>query len=335
LKFIKMKNIIKISLAIFLGYFLLFSIGCKKDNDDPTPTKQLAVLTTSAATDISHKSATCGGNISSDGGYTVSARGVCWSTAQTPTIADNKTNDGTGAGNFISAITDLTPNTTYYVRAYAYNYLGTAYGNTISFKTNILTGVTDIDGNVYDTVIIGTQVWMTENLKTTKFNDGTTIPLVTDNGNWSSFSIPAFCWYNNDEATYKNPYGALYNWPSVNTGILCPTGWHVPNDADWDVLVNFAGGATVAGGKLKESGTMHWNAPNTSATNEYGFTAVPGGYRLSNGTFDLIGRYALIWSSTEDQSTTAWYRSLTYDTEDVVYINSYKDRGFSVRCIRD
>ena len=173
---------------------------------------------------------------------------------------NSKTTDGSGTGTFTSSITGLTAGTTYYVRAYATNSAGTGYGNDISFTTQQggVGNVTDDDGNVYHSVTIGTQVWMVENLKTTKYNDGTSIPLVTDATDWHNLLTPGYCWNNNDEATYKATYGALYNWYTVNTGNLCPTGWHVPGDAEWTTLTTYLGGEDVAGGKLKEVGITHW-----------------------------------------------------------------------------
>lgn len=163
--------------------------------------------------------------------------------------------------------------------------------------------VTDIDGNIYHTVQIGTQIWMVENLKTTKFNDGTTIPLVTDNIAWSKLTTPAYCWNKNIENN-KDTYGALYNWYAVNTGKLCPKGWHVPTDNDWTILANYLGGETYdnknieskTGGKLKESGTIHWSSPNEGATNETGFTGLPGGSRAYyKGDFNEIGTMGDWW----------------------------------------
>jgi len=159
--------------------------------------------------------------------------------------------------------------------------------------------MTDRDGNVYTSVTIGTQTWMVENLKTTKYKDGTDIPLVTDDTEWANLNTPGYCWYNNDAATYKNSYGALYNWYAVSTGKLCPTGWHVPTDAEWTTLTTYLGGESVAGGKLKELGTTHWTTPNTGATNETGFAALPGGYIYYDGTFDFIGNIGGWWSATE------------------------------------
>ena len=157
--------------------------------------------------------------------------------------------------------------------------------------------IVDIDGNVYHTVTIGTQVWMVENLKTTRYNDGTAIPLVTDEYSMGNLTTPGYCWYN-DSATYGNTYGALYNWYAVNTGKLAPTGWHVPTDSEWTVLTTYAGGESVAGGPLKEAGTVHWKSPNTGATNATGFTALPGGICENNGTFTGIGYSGYWWSST-------------------------------------
>ena len=143
-----------------------------------------------------------------------------------------------------------------------------------------------MDGNTYNTIMIGTQTWMKENLKTTTFNDGTSIPLETDATKWAALTSSGYCYYNNDEATYKDTYGVLYNWYTVNTGKLCPSGWHIPIEADWTNLTTFLGGENGAGGKLKESGTSHWINPNSGATNETKFTALPGGERVSvNGSF--------------------------------------------------
>jgi uncharacterized protein (TIGR02145 family) len=292
-------------------------------------------LTTTAAFSITGTNATSGGNVTSDGGATVTARGVCWSTAQNPTTANSKTADGSGTGTFTSSIIGLTPNTPYYIRAYATNSVGTTYGTQVSFTTLLAGQFSDIDGNVYNTVTIGTQEWMKENLKTTKYNDGTDIPLVTDNTAWINLSTPGYCWYNNDAATYKASYGAMYNWYAVNTGKLCPTGWHVPTDAEWETLSTYLGGWEIVGGKLKETGTAHWTSPNNGATNETGFTALPGGYRANGGLFDHIGLNGSWWSSTEDDAFLAWVHGMGYDGSWGSRFTNTKVNGFSVRCIKD
>jgi uncharacterized protein (TIGR02145 family) len=195
--------------------------------------------------------------------------------------------------------------------------------------------VTDVDGNVYHTVKIGTQIWMVENLKTTKYNDDTAIPLVTDNTEWGYLSTPAYCWYYNDEATTKNPYGAIYNWYTVNTDKLCPVGWHVPSDDEWTKLIENLGGEDVAGGKLKEAGLTHWNSPNESATNESGFTAVPSGERGGTGEFHGMGDWGSWWSATDYDTTRAWSSSMTFFEAKVNRYSIYAEIGMSVRCLKD
>lgn len=212
----------------------------------------------------------------------------------------------------------------------------------VKAQTNTNAGtLTDIDGNVYRTLTIGNQTWMAENLKTSKYNDGTFIPLVTRDTEWNRLATPAYCWYRNDQTKYGNIYGALYNWYAINTGNLCPTGWHVPTDAEWTILTDYLGGSGGAGGRLKAIGTIEggnglWYKPNTEATNETGFTAVPGGYRSSYyGDFDLIGRLGHWWCATESSANDAWIRYMYYN-HNYVYRNYNSKRiGFSVRCVRD
>jgi uncharacterized protein (TIGR02145 family) len=177
---------------------------------------------------------------------------------------------------------------------------------------------------------------MASNLKTTKYNDGTDIPLVTDAAVWAYLKTPGYCWYNNDAATNKNTYGALYNWYAVNTEKLCPTGWHIPSDLEWTTLTTFLGGTDVAGGKLKETGTIHWQSPNTGATNESLFTALPGG-RRDFKTYSNAGNDGNWWSSTEFLSINnfARIRSMSYSGSEVRLVLNDKENGYSVRCIQD
>ena len=195
--------------------------------------------------------------------------------------------------------------------------------------------VKDYDGNLYTTVKIGNQVWMAENLKTTRYNNGTTIPIVLDNASWSNLITPGYCWYNNDEATYKASYGALYNWHTVSAGNLCPTGWHVPGNDEWTTLTDYLGGLSVAGGRIKETGTVHWDSPNTGATNESGFTALPGGYRNYDGIFYISGNAGFWWSASEGDATQALYRYVYSNPSNVISSSTQKKDGFSVRCVRD
>jgi uncharacterized protein (TIGR02145 family) len=194
--------------------------------------------------------------------------------------------------------------------------------------------IADIDGNVYDVIAIGAQEWIGQNLKVTHFSDGSSIENITNSTSWVDTDTAAYCWYNND-ISYKNSYGALYNWDAVDNGMLCPEGWHVPSDGDWDVLINFIGGENVAGGKLKEVGTTHWNSPNTGATNDYNYTALPGGMRDQSGNFNLIQDQAYFWSSTEAYPSSAWYRYLLKSSAKASRHHQGKMQGFSVRCIKD
>jgi len=216
----------------------------------------------------------------------------------------------------------------------------------ISEPEVLATKLRDEDGNLYTLVKIGTQVWMSENLKTTKYNNGTPIPMVTDPIVWSNLMTPAYCWYENNEATYKNTYGALYNWYAVNKGNLCPIGWNVPTDAEWTTLTNYLGGSELAHHKIREVGIEHWTNLGaeggryifnnyTGLTNETGFTALPGGDRYYNGKFRFIRIVGNWWSSTESDSTHAWNRSITFNRSTVYRRNYYGRYGFSVRCIKD
>jgi uncharacterized protein (TIGR02145 family) len=199
--------------------------------------------------------------------------------------------------------------------------------------TNIFTDPRD--GQAYKTVQIGGQIWMAENLKATKFNDGEIIPLGTTKYYWSTCSKAAYCWYNNDEKTYKDSYGALYNWYTVSSGKLCPKGWHVPSLNEWNALGTYLGGNLIAGGKLKESGYSHWASPNQNATNSSNFTGLPGSSRDRKGQWSgSVGTLGAWWSSTESDSNSAYYIYLSNDSEALRNNNPEKTMGLSVRCIK-
>jgi len=201
--------------------------------------------------------------------------------------------------------------------------------------------MTDQDGNVYKTIVVGTQEWMAENLRARTYRNGVAIPLVTDLTQWAAnynngTALPMMCWYLNDSATYACPYGRLYNWYAVtSSNNVCPAGWHVPSDAEWTTLTTFLGGQNVAGGKMKSTGTQYWQSPNAAADNSSGFSGLPGGTRNFDGTFGIIGLIGYWWSSTENPTPTAWSRTLVYNFG-LVSMNFYeKTNGFSVRCLRD
>ena len=293
------------------------------------------VITTSGVSNLAINAATCGGNVTSDGGTSIIARGVCWSTSHNPGLTDSHTSDGTGTGSFTSSLTGLTEGTTYYVRAYATSLVGTGFGTEISFTTRPCPStLIDADGNTYNAVIIGTQCWMKENLKTTKFRNTTAIPNVTDATAWAALTSEAWCYYNNDTSN-NSVYGKIYNWYSVNqSNGLCPLGWHVPSQTEFTTLTTYLGGTSVAGGKLKEAGTTHWNSPNTSATNSSGFTGLPGGWRPTGGSFGGIRGWNNLWCATEFDASNANYYTLSYNTSNFYGTYNYKYFGCAVRCIK-
>lgn len=309
-------------------------------------TYSLPIIVTSNVGSITAITAKGGGDITSDGGTQITARGVCWcpSSYGLPTaLASYKTVDGIGIGSFSSELTGLKGRTSYYVRAYAIYGNEIFYGNTITFNTkeydivfnpNVNYGsMTDIEGNVYKTVSIGSQIWMAENLKTTKYQDGTLIPLITNNNEWGNDTSGAYCWYNNDES-FKDYYGGFYNWYTVNPGKLCPLGWHVPSDIEWTILTTFLGGSNVAGCAMKEIGTSHWY-PNSGATNSCGFTGLPGGPRFIPTSFNTIGFAGAWWSSTAAGLGYAWSRTLENDNAYASKKDYRRNAGFSIRCLKD
>lgn len=314
------------SLTFTLAFFMLFR-SCEKDEPVIIP-----VLSSLEPHSITNTTAVGGGRIVRDGSTTITAYGVCWGTSPSPTIMDNKTTDGNGIEEFTSYITGLTPNTIYYIRAYATNAAGTAYGSEKTFKTF---AVMDIDGNGYYSTTIGNQVWLDENLKVTHYRNGDPIPNVTDNLQWYNLTSGAYCNLRNDTSV-TDELGLLYNWYAIDDQRnLCPSGWHVATDAEWETLVTYLGGDKVAGGKMKEAGTFHWYSPNNEADNSSGFSGISGGQRGFEGEFYGPGVYGCFWTSTEENETNArdWF---LYNGD--AAITRYYDKkvdGFNVRCIKD
>ncbi len=226
-------------------------------------------------------------------------------------------------------------------------------GSPLTFTaTGTAITVTDVNGNTYQAVIIGEQVWMAENLKTTNYDNagtaGAEIPLVTDNTVWADFSgnagDKAYCYYNNNANEEKNTYGALYTYDAATNGDnsgsnvqgICPTGWHLPNDTEWSELITYLGGNTVAGGKMKEAGMAHWESPNEGATNESGFTALPSGFRTDDtGEFITMGVINYWWSATQENDYRAWNYKVRSASSWIDHLDYDKSMGFSVRCVQD
>lgn len=337
--FLKKKDAMKTKkiVLLFFSFLLIYSCSSSSDGND-NPTAVVPTLTTTVVSSIATVTAVSGGTISSDGGAAITARGVCWSTSSNPTITlSTKTTDGSGTGVFPSNISGLIPNTTYYVRAYASNSVGTAYGNELSFTTsgNSGTTATDIDGNVYELVTICDQTWMTTNLNVSHYRNGDVIPQVTDATQWAALTSGAWCYYANTSAN-GTIYGKLYNWYAVNDPRgLAPVGYHIPSDSEWTTLTTCLGGEFVAGGKLKETGITHWAGSNIGATNTSGFTGLPGGCRGGNTIFSQVGLYGYWWSSSAYQTNYAWIYYLYYDNANTNRSTDGKIYGHSVRCLMD
>ena len=315
----------------------------------------LPSITSSTASILTFSTALSGGNVINDGGAKISSKGVCWSIQPNPTIADSKTSEaiGTGTGNFASNLTGLSINRPYYVRAYATNAMGTSYGNEIRIILYMNTpgpSVTDIDGNVYKTVKIGTQIWMAENLKVTKYRNGTAISNVTNGTTWANLTSGAYCNYDNISSN-ATIFGRLYNYYAVaEIRQLCPEGWHVPDNEEWLTLFYYLGDGKIAEGSLKEAGTSHWISPNVDATNSSGFTALPGGdiFSGADNNFHSLNSWGSFWSKTELDNLHASHipfdNNNTYgagvDVVSVLSTTSYlkyihKSIGYSIRCIKD
>ncbi len=341
---------------------LIFLLGC--DKDDPI---EIPSISTIEVTEITRNSAKSGGNITSDGGAEIIARGVVWSTSEDPDIDINEgyTTDGDGMDEFISILSELSPGTTYFVRAYAENSAGIVYGNQIEFETLFHIpggGVTDIDGNTYPTVIIGEQEWMAENLKVTRYTNGTNIPLKEVNMQWRDAS-PAYCWYDNDYDNYGSTYGVLYNWyaldPASNGGNnICPAGWHLPTLDEWEEMAfylhangyNYDGsthGTWETNNKYGKSlaATTNWMSTSTQGAigntdypekrNFTGFSALPGGFRNADGSFLFIRYEGLWWSATVNYQDNVYYVEMSYFDSIVGILSKNMNHGLSVRCIKD
>ncbi len=316
-------------------------------------------VTTVSVSSVTYTTAVCEGYVTSGGGSDITERGFCCGTSPDPTVADSKVAAGGGPGTFTCSLSGLASGTAYYVRAYATNGAGTAYGTQKTFTTPAfacgISTETDVDGNVYNTVQIGSQCWMKENLRTTKYSDGTAIALGS-----STSSSTAYRYAPNGDVSNVPAYGYLYNWAAVMNGAgsssanpsgvqgICPAGWHVPSDAEWTQLTDYVSsqsqyqcnGSSVSIAKALASPTG-WSSSSTtcavgnnpSGNNATGFSALPAGYY--NGSYGSYGNYACFMSSTENNSNNVYYHYLSYGIADVVRFNYNKDYGRSVRCLRN
>ena len=333
----------RIPFIFFLALVLLFVTGCsQKEETPPDNPPSIPVLTSAQVSNITQTTATCGGTITSDGGAPVTLRGICLSRTTGFEKFDIITADGTGTGTFSCEVSELTPDSSYFIRAFATNNQGTAYGDPRSFKTLkvVADSVTDIDGNVYHVVTIGTQLWLRENLRVTRYRNEDQIPNVTGGEGWKNLTTGAYCVYDN-LIINSSTYGNLYNWHAlIDSRGLCPAGWHIPSDAEWDTLGTFLGGVDIAGGHLKSTGTLEggtglWFIPNTGATNSSGFTGLPGGYRINYGNYYSLNNVGYFWSSSDTTNNNAWNYVLDANNEALTRNFNFKTNGFSIRCCKD
>ncbi len=336
----KSKSSALINKLIVITILCVVAFGCKDEDSINKP-----IISTIEVSAFAVSSAMGGGILTSDGGSPITARGICWSTEPNPTISQNTLSDANlSSESFNITITDLTPNTKYYIRAYATNSAGTAYGDTETFTTQsadksfnsnlVYNSITDIDGNVYKTITIGTQTWMAENLKVTHYRNGDPIPYVSDTTEWKNLTTGAYCDYHNSPGNAAL-YGHLYTWLAIEDSRgICPEGWHIPSETEWEVLKNYIANNTE---KLKEAGSTHWNIPNSSTSNETGFTAIPSGMRFYLGSYGLGLSHCILWSSTQfgnSDDLILGYRIAS--TESQLTNFPYKKKyGLAIRCIKD
>jgi uncharacterized protein (TIGR02145 family) len=305
----------------------------------------LPILSTTAIADITFNSAASGGSVTNDGGGTITARGIVWSTTQNPTIAlATKTINGAGIGNFISLIENLNPITNYFVKAYATNSAGTAYGNEVEFKTLPVISASsgsifDADGNAYKTVAINGQVWLTENLKTTKYCNGDNIANVNFS-QWDNLTSGAWTYYEN-KSDNNDTYGKLYNWYVASSDKnACPCGWRVATREDWTALTNFLGIQT-AGNEIKsvgniENGTGLWHTSTNSGTNSTGFNATPAGWGdPASSNFAFKNYKTAYWCSNLVSGNSAEIMQLDYNYPDFYFTLKDKNSALSIRCIKN
>jgi Fibrobacter succinogenes major domain (Fib_succ_major). len=353
---IKAKNKTILSCVIALSLFT----ACNSNSD------LVPVISTGAITNVTQSSANGSGKLISNGSSAVTERGICWSNLPNPTIKGNYSIDSLGTTSFVCPIMLYSPSTTYYVRAYATNSSGTGYGENIQLTTpadstmpNPLLNpaltygsMTDIDGNVYKTITIGTQTWMAENLRVTKYRNGDIISNETDNTKWASLKTGSQCTFNNgSEKNSIAKFGRLYNFYAVaDARNIAPQGWHVASDAEWATLTNYINqhpGTSVSGAQAlgavsdwNESsvpGTVGCPDPDTytSLNNSSGFCGLPIGIRGDYGVCDYVTKYAAWWTANANDTNSAWFRSLSYYSKEMSKNFYNKSYGLSVRCIKD
>ena len=348
---------IKIQLQTGIMIILFFLFACESEENE-----SILVISTEEIETYSEGFYVFKGTIVSISNETITDHGFCWSKLEDPDISDTiiKLGHRNSTGDFSYTGFNFSCSTTYYVRAYATAGFMTYYGEEKSFTTadTLPLIITDIDNNIYGTIKIGNQIWMASNLMVTRWPDGNLIPRVEDQVAWYEFSLysQAYCWYENYAAT-GTIYGALYTWPAAmyimgedeiesgNVQGVCPDGWHLPDDSEWKELEMYLGMSgtevdlekwrgTNEGGKLKHAGTQFWESPNSGSTDEFGFCALPSGWRDGAGYFKNLGTATRFWSSSL-RGDYAWARQLDYNSSRIYRDTKGLYEGIAVRCIKD
>ena len=351
------------------NYFLFFVAGLfllTSCNPAEEISEQMPVVSTGTISNVTTSTATCDGSIAYKGNEPIIARGVCWSTNSVPTVKNDTSWNGTGVGSFTGSIINLSAGTTYYVRAYAKTASGNWYGDVLQITTqkdtslpdpvlnpNLTYGtMTDIDGNVYHTIKIGTQTWMAENLIVTKYRNGESIPSVTNNADWNVLSGGAQCTYNNNlETNSIHKFGRLYNFYAVtDSRNIAPDGWHVATDAEWSTLLNYSSNNLGSSSSVTKALAAATDWPESTVAdavgyidqntytllnNSSGFGAMPAGIRGEYGVFNYVANYGGWWTSTANDNATALFRSMSFystTTGKNVYNKKY---ALSVRCVKN
>ncbi|HLN73732.1 MAG: fibrobacter succinogenes major paralogous domain-containing protein [Methylococcaceae bacterium] len=300
-----------------------------------TTTGEKPVLSTDVVNIKTYNSVECFGTISSNGGDIIVATGFCWSEQPEPSIADNKNIMHQGGGQFSSIIPNLKSNTKYYIRAYATNNVGTTYGDIKDFTLwlNVQDDpIKDVDGNRYHTIKIGNQIWMQENLKVTKFQNGARLKQLNNLSSYNDMNSPGY--YTNVD---NSLFGFIYNGYSItDMNKISPEGWHVPTQSDWDILLNYLGGYSVAGGKMKETSDSYWITPNVGADNSSGFSALPNGYVGFDGSPHDKLEEACFMADTLDSKGNPAFVGIEYNhTSAFISGTSSKVTGASIRCVKN
>ena len=343
---------------------LLLLASCNPTEDI---TVQIPVVTTGTIIKVTTSSATCEGTIIHKGSDSIIARGICWSTNSVPNLRDdNFTLNGAGAGIITDSLTNLNAGTTYFARAYAKTANGNYYGDVLQITTekdtslpdpilnpNLTYGtMTDIDGNVYNTITIGSQTWMAENLIVTKYRNGETIPSVTNNTDWNALTSGAQSTYNNNsELNSIRKFGRLYNFYAVSDARnIAPEGWHIATDVEWTTLTNYLSNNLGTSSSVVKAlaaasdwpvsivadaiGYIDQNT-YTLLNNSSGFAALPAGIRGEYGVFNYVSNYGGWWTSTGNDNSTAWFRSLSFYSTTIGKNFYSKHYGLSVRCVKN